>query len=105
MNPTESLEMFSQIGVALRKEGLHERVKSLNTVVLANLDESKQVGITDDTLVTEDMILEVLIKLEEELKRYEYGDPMLSWINRDIAAINTLVNCRTALRKLGEVFE
>jgi len=105
MNPTESLEMFSQISLALRKEGLRERVKSLNTVVLANLDKSKQVGITDDTPVTEDMILEVLIKLEEDLKQYGYGDHMLTWIKRDIAAINILNDCRTALRKLGEVFE
>lgn len=105
MNPSESLKMFSNIATAVHKEELHKRVKSLNTVVLANLDESKHANITDDTPVTEDMIVDVLIKLEEDLKQYGYGDLMLSWIKRDIAAINILNDCRTALRKLGEVFE
>lgn len=116
MNQAEGLAMFSKVAAVIHKEELLDRVAKLNVVVQAHNPFDVVFDVKENTTkevdtagsmnpVTEDMILYAMMKLEEELKLYSYGDPMIMMIQRDMKLIDELVRHRSTLRKLGEVFE
>lgn len=116
MNQAESLVLFEAISKEYHKQKLRALASNLSLLVVTlqppDVIFNDKEPISEEVVVirlmqpvTEDMILYAMAKLEDDLKTYSHQDPMYKEISQKLDMIDELVCCRTALRKLGEVFE